>query len=156
MKIHIMLLGASMALTSGCKKENIELEPVYNPLSGVYSGHVTYVLLDDNGNLNPDYLIETHAVKFEIDGAKFNRPECGCAGAISVDESGGTAHFTSSDKACEDQGSSNGQSWSFTNDIMGKFKFTVHGDTLKLSGILGSTKNPARQQKLIVAVRQRI
>lgn len=156
MKIHITLLGISMALISGCQKKNTELEPVYNPLSGVYSGQVTYVSLDADGNVNPDYPSETHAIKFEIDGAKFNRPECGCAGAISIDEIEGTAHFTSSDKACEDGGSSNGQSWSFTNDIMGKFKFRVHGDTLRLIGISGSTKNPASLHKQIVATRQRL
>ncbi|SDD56224.1 hypothetical protein SAMN04487996_101322 [Dyadobacter soli] len=154
MKIHFILLGVSVALISGCQKKNTELDPVYNPLSGVYSGEITYVSLDDDGNVNPDYPIETHAVNFEIDGAKFNRPECGCAGAISVDEIQGTTLFTSSDKACEDQGSANGQSWSFTNDIMGKFKFKIHGDTLNLSSISGSTKNPASLHKQIVAIRQ--
>lgn len=155
MKIYTMLLVVSVGLVSGCQKKDTELEPVYNPLSGVYSGQVTYVSLDDDGNVNPDAPVETHAVKFEIDGAKFNRPECNCAGAISVDEIERTAHFTSSDKACEDGGSSNGQSWSFTNDIMGKFKFSIHGDTLNLSSISGSTKNPASLHKQIIAIRQR-
>jgi hypothetical protein len=153
MKIQIILLGMLIAILSGCKKENIELEPIYNSLSGVYNGQVTYVGLDGSGKVDPDYPVETHTVKFEIDGAKFKRPECGCAGAIAVSEKEETAHFTSSDKACEDGGNSNGQSWSFTNDIMGKFKFSMHGDTLSLRSIPGSTKNPPSLQKSIIAIR---
>ncbi|TLU96994.1 hypothetical protein [Dyadobacter luticola] len=154
MKIYMMLLGALIALLTGCKKEETIPEPIYNPLSGVYDGQVTYFGLYASGNVDPDYPVETHPVKFEIDGAKFNRAECGCTGSIVVDENQATAHFISSSKACEDGGSSNGQSWSFTNDIMGKFGFTIHGDTLELLGIPGSTKNPANMQKRIIAIRQ--
>ncbi|QRR01470.1 hypothetical protein [Dyadobacter sandarakinus] len=155
MKIYPMMLLASITVLTGCEKENSIPVPLYNPLSGVYIGEVTYVGLDGSGNVDPEYPTEKHTIKFEIEGVNFNRPECGCAGAIAVNETEATVQFTSSEKGCEDAGSLNGQSWFFSNDIIGKFDFTMHDDTLHLSGIPDSTKNPANLQKSIVAIRQK-
>jgi hypothetical protein len=57
-------------------------------------------------------------------------------------------------KPGSDERNLNGQSWSFTNDITDKFMFSIRGDTLTLSSIPGSTKNPANLQKSIAAIRQ--
>jgi hypothetical protein len=154
MKMWIVYLAFSTILLSACQKENNEgVLPIYNKLTGTYTGEVTYVGLDPSGKVDPDYPVETHAVHFEIENTAFNRPECGCKGSIAVDEEAGTAHFTSKNKECEDSGTSDGQTWSFTNDVMGKFTFRMTGDTLTLIGVPGGIKNAAHLQKTIVAIR---
>lgn len=153
MNIRVTLLFFLAVSFSACQKAEIVL-PIQT-LNGIYKGEVTYVTFSAAGGIDTSIAKNSHSIAFEIENNTFNRPECGCKGAIAVDTLSNIALFESTEKACVDKGSSGDTFWSFKNDIIGKFSYNFVGDTLILDALGGVKPSEGNRHKTIVVVRQK-
>jgi hypothetical protein len=119
MKKSLALLFALGILFSGCKNNAEEIAP-NRLLDGTFAGQITVETYEWDGSKTSKFDENTYPLFLSIDGNKFERADCGCAGDASIDEAAGTVRFSTSQEDC------------LTNWVIRPFKYIFKDGSTKL------------------------